>query len=280
MDTLLSSDVLEAAFKALRGYLVPFVLFTIIGLILQGRNAIKWSQGLLESVRSNILLSLLNPLIAPLIMMSVVLVQSGYDGLGLPETPLNFWAQMPLWVIVLAWLLAIDFMDYWIHRLLHAPGFWDIHAVHHSDEHMNWTTSARVHVLEIVVMNIGYILMASWMNIPAEGVGAIIALRLLHNNWLHTRYDMHLGPLSKLIATPRFHHWHHADEPAAYNTNFANTFALWDVMFGTYRVPGPYHGKFGFEGTPGNDAVKLLIWPYQQWLGVLTKRIEQRKNIG
>ena len=149
--------------------------------------------------------------------------------------------------------------------------------MHHSDQVLTWTTSSRIHVLEFIVMHIGYIVLASWMNIPAESIGAISALRLLRNNWVHTRYDVHLGPLTRIIATPRFHHWHHADTPAAYNTNFANTFAFWDVLFGTYRVPSAYSGAYGFEGTPGNHIGKLLIWPYLQWLRPLTEA-EQKKN--
>ena len=267
--------------KALGGFLIPFVLFTLIGLIVQGRDAVRWSSELLASVRTNILISLLNPWIAPVLMVSVVAVRAGYDSLGLPQAPMQVWQSVPAWLAVLAWLVAIDFIDYWNHRLLHAPGFWHIHAVHHSDETMNWTTSSRVHVLETCVMQFSYILLASWMNLPAEGLGLIVGLRLLHNNWVHTRQDISLGWLGYVIATPRYHHWHHADVPAAYNTNFGNTFAFWDVLFGTYRVPGWFDGKFGFEGTPGNDIVQLLIWPYREWVKYFAKRsatLEQKKN--
>ena len=259
-------ELLSTALSALKGYMIPFALFTAIGLILKGRQAFEWPLELLRSVRSNLVLALVNPLIAPMIMMGVVFSRAAYDGLGLPETPMSFWTHFPVWVTVICWLIAIDFCDYWNHRLLHAPGFWDVHAVHHSDLYLNWTTSSRMHILEVVIMQISYILLASWMNLPAEGVGAVVALRQLHNNWVHTRYDFHLGPVSKLIATPRFHHWHHADDPAAYNSNFANTFSFWDVMFGTYRVPGRYFGAYGFEGGPGNDLIKLIVWPYRQWL--------------
>ena len=274
----MTQEIIHAAFEALKGYLIPFALFTALGLLIAGRDAVKWSSELLTSVRANIFLSLANPLIAPVLMVSVVLTRNGYDALGVPETPLAFWDQVPLWLTLVAWVLAIDFIDYWNHRLLHSRGFWDIHAVHHSDETLNWTTSARVHVLELVVMQLSYILLASWMNIPAEGVGAIAALRLLHNNWVHSKYDVHLGPLTKVISTPRFHHWHHADDKEAYDTNFANTYAFWDVMFSTYRVPGPYKGAFGFDGTPGNNLVKLLIWPYLQWAEALKPK-EHKKNI-
>ena len=273
----MTQNMILTALNVLLVFLVPFVIFTAIGLICAGRRAVEWSGGLLASVRTNLFLLVANSLIAPVIFIGVVLVDSGYEALGLPQTPLQFWDQMPLWVVIVAWLISIDFMDYWIHRLLHKPGFWAVHAVHHSDEEMNWTTTKRIHVLEVVVMKIGYIVMASWMNIPGESIGAIAALRVMHNHWVHTRYDVHLGPLSKFIATPRFHHWHHADDPAAYNTNFANTFSFWDVLFGTYRVPSSYGGKFGFEGSPGNDVIKLLIWPYLQWLDVFREK-EQRRN--
>lgn len=255
-------DLVIVAAKAASGFAIPFVLFTVFGLVFHGREAVQWTSDLLTSVRTNLMLSLLNPLVAPVMMLSVVGVRAGYDALGLPQAPMSFWEACPPWLAVLAWLVAIDFIDYWNHRLLHTRGFWPIHAVHHSDEHMNWTTSSRVHVLEICVMQISYILLASWMNLPAEGLGFVVGARLLHNNWVHTRYDVSLGWLNYIIATPRYHHWHHADEPEAYNTNFGNTFAVWDVLFGTYRVPGRYNGRFGVQELPGQDIVKLLIWPF------------------
>ncbi|MEL7109606.1 MAG: sterol desaturase family protein [Pseudomonadota bacterium] len=270
-------EMISAALGVLRGYLIPFALFTGIGLVLAGRGAFKWSSQLLGSVRANIFLRLANPFLAVIVGVCVIAVDRLYSLLPIPMAPNSFWQAQPVWLVIIVWTVAIDFCDYWNHRLLHTRGFWDIHAVHHSDEAMNWTTSSRIHVLETVVMMSSYIILASWMNIPAEGVGAVSSARLLHNNWVHTRYDFHLGPLTKVIATPRFHHWHHADEPAAYNTNFGNTFSFWDVMFGTYRVPSAYTGKFGFDGTPGNNISKLLIWPYLQWLRAF-QGLEHKKN--
>ena len=43
--------------------------------------------------------------------------------------------------------------------------------------------------------------------------------------------------------------------------NFANIFAFWDVVFGTYRVPGPCNVPLGFEGTPRHSYFKLMLWP-------------------
>jgi len=42
-------------------------------------------------------------------------------------------AQLPLWAQALLFLVASDFMLYWLHRMFHGGEFWKYHAVHHSD---------------------------------------------------------------------------------------------------------------------------------------------------
>ena len=103
----MTQELMAAAFGALKGYLIPFALFTVIGLMIAGRDALSWSSELLASVRSNIFLSIVNPLIAPLLMVAVVLTQTGYGALNLPATPLAFWDQVPLWVTIIAWVVTI-----------------------------------------------------------------------------------------------------------------------------------------------------------------------------
>jgi len=172
---------------------------------------------------------------------------------------------VPFLAALLAYIIVYDFCDYWVHRVLHTRGFWPIHAVHHADTDMNWTTTYRIHVLEIVMMRVFYIAFASWLGLPAEVIATAILVTTLWNAFVHVDLDIHFGPLTKVLTSPRFHRWHHADTPDAYDTNFGNMFAFWDVMFGTYRVPGRYTGALGFEGTPGHDLPKLLFWPVLEW---------------
>ena len=40
-----------------------------------------------------------------------------------------------------------------------------------------------------------------------------------------------------MLATPVFHRWHHTTLEEGGNTNFAGTFPLWDILFGTFRMP-------------------------------------------
>jgi len=46
-----------------------------------------------------------------------------------------------------------------------------------------------------------------------------------------------LGPFKYVLATPVFHRWHHTALEEGGNTNFAGTFPVWDILFGTFRMP-------------------------------------------
>jgi hypothetical protein len=57
----------------------------------------------------------------------------------------------PAW---LSWLLAfcvLDLTRYLVHRLYHLPGFWRVHAPHHADTQVDWSTALRHHPLEVVI---------------------------------------------------------------------------------------------------------------------------------
>ena len=49
--------------------------------------------------------------------------------------------------------------------------------------------------------------------------------------------ELDVGPFKYVLATPVFHRWHHTPLEEGGNTNFAGTFPLWDLLFGTYRMP-------------------------------------------
>jgi sterol desaturase/sphingolipid hydroxylase (fatty acid hydroxylase superfamily) len=46
-----------------------------------------------------------------------------------------------------------------------------------------------------------------------------------------------LGPFKYVLATPVFHRWHHTPFEDGGDTNFAGTFPIWDILFGTFRMP-------------------------------------------
>jgi sterol desaturase/sphingolipid hydroxylase (fatty acid hydroxylase superfamily) len=60
---------------------------------------------------------------------------------------------------------------------------------------------------------------------------------LARNYWMHLNVTWPSRWLEWLIVTPRYHHIHHSDDPAHFDTNFGSLFSFWDRLFGTYYDP-------------------------------------------
>jgi sterol desaturase/sphingolipid hydroxylase (fatty acid hydroxylase superfamily) len=58
----------------------------------------------------------------------------------------------PLWIVLIIGFFVRDFVQWWIHRLLHySPRLWEYHKVHHSVEQMGFAAHLRYHWMETVV---------------------------------------------------------------------------------------------------------------------------------
>ncbi len=65
------------------------------------------------------------------------------------SNPMQYW---PYWAILLTGFLVRDFIQWWVHRLLHkSPSLWEFHKVHHSVEQMGFAAHLRYHWMENVV---------------------------------------------------------------------------------------------------------------------------------
>lgn len=72
---------------------------------------------------------------------------SGFDLQA--NNPLRLW---PMWAILLVGFVVRDFVQWWVHRLLHtSPRLWQFHKVHHSVEQMGFAAHLRYHWMETVV---------------------------------------------------------------------------------------------------------------------------------
>jgi sterol desaturase/sphingolipid hydroxylase (fatty acid hydroxylase superfamily) len=208
---------------------------------------------------------LLNIVISPTVFLLLVPVQRGYDVLGIPHLPSSVWQHVPLFLLPVLVILCRDFVDYWNHRLMHLRWVWPVHAMHHSDPDVTALTTYRVHVLEAVVMRATQVVALSWLGFPKGALGSAAVLLLVHNAYVHVRVDWGHGPLRHVLASPRFHRWHHADVPALYGKNLANVCPLFDVLFGTYYNPGPCRAPMGVQGVPRNDVAQLMLFPFSEW---------------
>lgn len=60
--------------------------------------------------------------------------------------------RLPYWAVLLIGFVIRDFIQWWVHRLLHrSPLLWEFHKVHHSVEQMGFAAHLRYHWMENVV---------------------------------------------------------------------------------------------------------------------------------
>lgn len=206
-------------------------------------------------------------------------LQAQYDALGIPTLPEDTWDGLPLLLTCTLGLIAKDFIDYWNHRLMHTKWGWPTHAAHHSDTHVNALTAYRIHFLEMFVMSTSYIVLLTWLQMPAA-IPVVALFAALHNMYVHLDVDWRHGPFKLLIASPYFHRWHHADTPEAYGMNLANIIPLWDWLFGTYRDPGKIEAPMGLLESGVNDTnpVAIIVYPFLQWGRMIRLRWRRLKK--
>jgi lathosterol oxidase len=83
--------------------------------------------------------------------------------------------------------------------------------------------------------------------------------------WLHANFRPRVGWLSRWIATPEFHHWHHSAEPEAIDRNFAVHLPVIDRVFGTAHMPGRWPAAYGIEGNPVPEGwLAQLVYPFRR----------------
>jgi sterol desaturase/sphingolipid hydroxylase (fatty acid hydroxylase superfamily) len=54
---------------------------------------------------------------------------------------------------------------------------------------------------------------------------------------VHVNIKWDFGPFCWVLASPVYHRWHHTDVARGGSKNFAATFPIFDLMFGTYYMP-------------------------------------------
>jgi len=65
------------------------------------------------------------------------------------SNPMN---RLPYWTVLLIGFFVRDFVQWWVHRLLHkSERLWEFHKVHHSVEEMGFAAHLRYHWMENVV---------------------------------------------------------------------------------------------------------------------------------
>lgn len=89
----------------------------------------------------------------------------------------------------------------------------------------------------------------------------IVIVATLWGFFIHANVRWRLGPLERLIATPAFHHWHHA-RSALRDCNYASMLPVMDMIFGTYHNPrNERPPAYGIDGMLPPSLAAQLVYP-------------------
>ena len=184
-------------------------------------------------------------------------------GMFMPERVGTAIRSQPIWLQAIEVIVLADIGFYLAHRAFHAvPFLWRFHAVHHSIEEMDWLAAHRVHPVDQILTK-----SASYLPIFALGFSpAAIAVYAVIYQWqsvlIHSNTRIGFGPFKWIFASPKFHHWHHANERQAYDKNFAAQLPFLDAIGGTLYMPDRMPAKYGTDDPVPNVYHEQLAYPF------------------
>ena len=180
-----------------------------------------------------------------------------------------------------AWGLALLFLGvelayYWMHRAGHEIRWlWASHVVHHTPEQIHLASAFRLGATEFLSGNWLFYLPLFFLGFSPTGVGAMLAINLFYQFWLHTDLIGRLGPLEWVFNTPSHHRVHHASNEAYLDRNYGGILIVWDRLFGTFA-----------DEKPETTIVYGLVHPvatrnplrltFQEWIAMVRDAIHAR----
>jgi sterol desaturase/sphingolipid hydroxylase (fatty acid hydroxylase superfamily)/protein-S-isoprenylcysteine O-methyltransferase Ste14 len=172
---------------------------------------------------------------------------------------------LPIWVQVVLVIIIADIGYYTAHRISHSvPILWKFHSVHHSIEDMDWLATHRVHPVDQIFTNTLSLLPIWTMGFSLEALMIHQLIYHAHALLLHSNLRIKFGPLKWLVASPEYHHWHHANERDAYDHNYAAQLSVIDVIAGTMFMPVKRRPKsYGLNEPMPRLYPLQLIYPFQ-----------------
>jgi sterol desaturase/sphingolipid hydroxylase (fatty acid hydroxylase superfamily) len=162
------------------------------------------------------------------------------------------WVAMPLWGKLLLTLFIMDlFAQYIPHYLMHkVKPLWRFHVVHHSDTHVDVSTGTRHHPGEWIIRESFTILGIIVMGVP-------VGLYFMHRSFqaLFTYFNHANIQLPKwldraiglVFVSPDMHKFHHHYKRPWTDMNFANSFSIWDRVFGTLVYDDTKRIRYGID---------------------------------
>jgi sterol desaturase/sphingolipid hydroxylase (fatty acid hydroxylase superfamily) len=174
-------------------------------------------------------------------------------------------SRLPVWFQAAAILVLGDFTGYWMHRWFHGRRMWRFHAIHHSSTDLDWLSSVRLHPVNDAVMRIATTIPVLALGFAPVSAAGVVPVLIFMSIVVHANVDWDWGPLRAVLASPRFHRWHHTGESEARDKNFAGILPLWDILFGTYYMPLDHAPvTFGTDTPVPGSLLGQLMFPFRK----------------
>ena len=146
--------------------------------------------------------------------------------------------SQPVWLQCIEVLFVADLTQYAGHRLMHEqPRLWRFHAVHHCPSEMDWLAGSRMHFAEVLAIRCLVVTPVYLLGFAEAAVEAFVVFVGLQAVFIHANVRLRYGWLEHVLVSPRYHHWHHANDPAYADANYAIHLPLVDRLLGTHRLP-------------------------------------------
>ncbi len=174
-------------------------------------------------------------------------------------------ANWPFALQLFVYLFVSNLLSYVTHRWFHDARLWRYHAVHHSSEHLEWTSSFRFHPVDffsdVVVADCLLLLLGVSPAVLIWVAPFFTAITTL----AHANLDWDFGPFRMVLTSPVYHRWHHTGVDAGGASNFAGNFPVFDLVFGTYYMPkGKRPSQYGVtERDVPPDFAGQMLHPFR-----------------
>jgi sterol desaturase/sphingolipid hydroxylase (fatty acid hydroxylase superfamily) len=175
--------------------------------------------------------------------------------------------------------LVLDFFQYWAHRAFHRSKIlWQQHLLHHCDEYMNFTTAARHHPIETLLVPVFVTIpMAILFKLPPINIAALALIPYAWDYVAHSNARLGFGPFWWVLVSPNYHRIHHSLESHHIDRNFAMWFPIWDIVFGTAVVPRPgEYPRTGVAAVSVQTLGQAYLQPLLGWRRMLVARLSPR----
>jgi sterol desaturase/sphingolipid hydroxylase (fatty acid hydroxylase superfamily) len=173
---------------------------------------------------------------------------------------------LPLWAQAAIAFILSDIILYWTHRWFHTSKMWPFHAIHHSSEQLDWYSTYRFHPINVWLSFSLVNAVMVFLGLSIESILIMGVFNTLYSGMVHANLNWTFGKFKYIFASPVFHRWHHTTQAEGLDKNFAPTFPLLDVMFGTFYMPeGRLPEKYGItDGNVPDSFLGQLMWPFKQ----------------